>query len=254
MKARHFIAIIGIALGVVAFFLTHVDQSLSADEEILFEKLVKKCNIRKNMDEIELVSRVQECVIEIVPHRAYAHNIPHEPIETFKIGYGECYDRSRIIEKFLNFIGFKTRHAAVYDTSVYGVSALLRPGVPSHALLDVKLERGWMAVGSNQKSIGLTRENRVVAVRDLKKYNTDHYINPLNPILVNDNITIYGLWSRHGGFFPPYSGLPDVHWPSLIHPGFPRWIGNLMTFVVDSAIRINAIRSSRRASPVSPGG
>ena len=33
-----------------------------------------------------------------------------------------------------------------------------------------------------------------------------------------------------------------------IHPGFPRWIAILMTCLVDSAIRINAIPSSQRAS------
>ena len=37
-------------------------------------------------------------------------------------------------------------------------------------------------------------------------------------------------------------------------PGFPRWIASLMTFLGDSAIRINAIPSSRRVKPVSPCG
>ena len=38
------------------------------------------------------------------------------------------------------------------------------------------------------------------------------------------------------------------------YPGFPRWIASLMTFLGDSAIRINAIPSSRRVKPVSPCG
>ena len=37
-------------------------------------------------------------------------------------------------------------------------------------------------------------------------------------------------------------------------PGFPRWMTNLMTCFVDSAIRINAIPSALRANPMSPGG
>ena len=37
-------------------------------------------------------------------------------------------------------------------------------------------------------------------------------------------------------------------------PGFPRWIASLMTFLGGSAIRINAIPSSRRVKPVSPCG
>ena len=39
-----------------------------------------------------------------------------------------------------------------------------------------------------------------------------------------------------------------------INPGFPRWIASFMTFLGDSAIRINAIPSSRRVKPVSPCG
>ena len=39
-----------------------------------------------------------------------------------------------------------------------------------------------------------------------------------------------------------------------IEPGFPRWMTNLMTCFVDSAIRINAIPSALRANPMSPGG
>ena len=37
-------------------------------------------------------------------------------------------------------------------------------------------------------------------------------------------------------------------------PGFLRWIASLMTFLGGSAIRINAIPSSRRVKPVSPAG
>ena len=39
-----------------------------------------------------------------------------------------------------------------------------------------------------------------------------------------------------------------------IYPGFPRWIASLMTFLGGSAIRINAIPSSRQVKPVSPCG
>ena len=42
--------------------------------------------------------------------------------------------------------------------------------------------------------------------------------------------------------------------PEVYEPGFPRWIASLMTFLGGSAIRINAIPSSRRVKPVSPCG
>jgi len=74
-----------------------------------------------------------------------------------------------------------------------------------------------MAVDSNQKAIGLTLNNQIVSVRDIKKHKSREFLEPQNPILLNDSVTIYGLWSRHGGFFPPYSGLPDVYWLALIY-------------------------------------
>ena len=46
----------------------------------------------------------------------------------------------------------------------------------------------------------------------------------------------------------------DVAAKGSPEPGFPRWIASLMTFLGDSAIRINAIPSSRRVKPVSPCG
>ncbi len=48
--------------------------------------------------------------------------------------------------------------------------------------------------------------------------------------------------------------VEDLLFERGINPGFPRWIANLMTDLGDSAIRINAIPSSQRSKPVSPGG
>ena len=46
----------------------------------------------------------------------------------------------------------------------------------------------------------------------------------------------------------------ETSYYGAFEPGFPRWIASLMTFLGDSAIRINAIPSSRRVKPVSPCG
>ena len=56
-----------------------------------------------------------------------------------------------------------------------------------------------------------------------------------------------------------FDALPERERPRFIlvsdfQPGFPRWIASLMTFLGGSAIRINAIPSSRRVKPVSPCG
>ena len=58
-------------------------------------------------------------------------------------------------------------------------------------------------------------------------------------------VTIGGPWRL-------WDLVDPAHDP--INPGFPRWIASLMTFLGGSAIRINAIPSSRRVKPVSPCG
>ena len=56
----------------------------------------------------------------------------------------------------------------------------------------------------------------------------------------------------HGG---QQLALFNAHYDEYcFQPGFPRWIASLMTFLGGSAIRINAIPSSRQVKPVSPCG
>jgi len=72
----------------------------------------------------------------------------------------------------------------------------------------------------------------------------------------------HGYHHGHGGHYYGAAAILGLSTLALglrlydtrYYPGFPRWITNLMTCLGDSAIRINAIPSSQRAIPVSPGG
>jgi hypothetical protein len=139
-------------------------------------------------------------------------------------GQGICFDRSRVIEKILTGLGFETRHLAIYSTRDYGrLRALLTPGISSHALTEVKTGKGWMAVDSNARWIGLDAADSVYSVEDIQGRDpfaitwAPKVREPISWALINEPFTyVIGLFSRHGGFFPPYTPVPDVNYAQLL--------------------------------------
>jgi len=129
---------------------------------------------------------------------------------------GLCYDRSRAIEKILTDLGFKIRHAAVYSTKNTGswLKSLLTPRTPSHAVSEVKTERGWMVIDSNNRWIGLTRDGKPVDLAELRDGNISQMTwdprlkEHMSPIFEAPFSYVFGLYSRHGRFYPPYTPFP----------------------------------------------
>jgi hypothetical protein len=153
------------------------------------------------------------CVLAEIPRGIIQHGRPREPGDVLKADKGECYDRARVLEKFLEIDGFRTRDAYVFDASSHGFASLALPGLASHALLDVQTGRGWMSVGTNIPFLGVTTSGEVSSSAQIKKYsNTRWAYSPPSDLPSQTNIAIYGLWSRHGQFFPPYLPLPDISW------------------------------------------
>ncbi len=169
---------------------------------------------------------VQDAVLRATPlAEGLPLNQPREPKDILFGGQGLCYDRSRAIEKILTGLGFEVRHLAIYSTREHGrLRALMTPGVDSHALTEVKTEKGWMLVDSNARWIGLDAEGRVYAAEDIQGRNPFAMAwAPEVPEQISwprfDGPFTYviGLFSRHGGFFPPYTPVPDVNYAQLLY-------------------------------------
>lgn len=151
---------------------------------------------------------------------------PREPKDLYESRSGLCYDRSRAIEKILERLGYTVRHAAVYSTrqTHNALVALLTPQIESHAVTEVETAQGWMLVDSNDRWIGLTRDGKPVDLEELQDVpGADRQAwatavkAPLNEIFRDGEFTyVFGLYSRHGHFFPPYDALPDVNWGEAI--------------------------------------
>lgn len=147
-----------------------------------------------------------------------------EPAALLRYHKGLCYDRSRAIEKALALLGLETRHVAVYAIAPgsSALDALLTPGVSSHALSEVRTDKGWMLVDSNHRWISLSAAGQPVSIARLAAEGTASFAwapqVPAKPkrIFSAPFTWLYGLYSRHGRFYPPMDSVPDVNWPQLL--------------------------------------
>jgi len=172
--------------------------------------------------QVRTVLAVQDAVLKAAPdNRGLPFGSDREPKDLLEHGYGLCYDRSRAIEKILGWLGFTTRHVAVYSTAESSaLSALVTPQVASHAVTEVRTQKGWMLIDSNARWIGLDAERTPVSLGDiqatgLRSWAADNR-DPIDKIFRSSFIQIRGLYSRHGYFYRPFTPVPDFSLRQLL--------------------------------------
>lgn len=188
--------------------------------------------VHKNFEsEINCIKLIQDSVIAQIKHQEVAH----QNFGSLKFYYenkkGFCYDRAVVLEKIFYHLGFQFRHVFVYynNNGKTGVSDFFKKGTGSHALLEVKTCKGWLAVGSNENWIGLIN-GEPITVKKLQEiirsgkdselaYQSSTVFYKEHP----DFHYVYGLYSRHGDFFssknvdntfslsPKFNILPDYN-------------------------------------------
>jgi hypothetical protein len=220
---------IGLLVVLVTVLAYHaVDNSLTPEDVEYIGRYLEAGQVgalpreRAFDDEVAFIRAVQNAVLHIAPEqRGIADNQSREPGDLYAARAGLCFDRSRTIEKILRYAGFKARHVFILSTEQYGsgVRAFLTPGAASHAVTEVLTARGWLVVESNAPWVSLDEANNPRSMRDMRsnagngaiswkeQLPTEIYTQPL--------IVVYGLYSRHGRFFPPYNALPDVNYREL---------------------------------------
>ncbi len=170
-------------------------------------------------DEVETIRAIQNAALSVAPvNEGIPLGQPREPADLLAAKKGLCFDRSRAIEKALTLAGIENRHAYVYesDGGLQDLTALAKPGVTSHAVTEARTSKGWMVIDSNVRWIGLTAEGDPVSLAEL---DTDRRQSmpawdsgnkaPIASIFTRDFAYVFGLYSRHGRFYPPYTPVPD---------------------------------------------
>jgi len=175
-------------------------------------------------DEVNFITSVQRAVLNVVPG---VEGIPfgqkREPKELYEAKSGLCFDRSRVIEKILRYSGFDARHVFILSTVNTGstIEAMISVGASSHAVTEVLTKNGWLIVDSNAQWVSTDTEGHPISIEKIQ-YSVEHSVpiqwglKPPSPIYVEPFTFVYGMYSRHGYFYPPYNSIPDVNYGELL--------------------------------------
>jgi Transglutaminase-like superfamily len=231
LKTKSYILI---SLGVVLMcFVTllaysEVDNSITTEDKQYIVKFLEGIPAlpanRTYNNEIDIIIQVQNSVLsKAAPNKGLPFSTKREPKDLFITKAGLCYDRSRAIEKILKYLGFETRHIAIYSTKKTGssIKALFTPGPNSHAVTEVLTQKGWLVIDSNHRWVSLDSNNNPVPIFQIQlmamgSKNISWVNEPPNKRYIKPFTFIYGLYSRHGKFYPPYNFIPDVNYRELI--------------------------------------
>jgi len=181
--------------------------------------------------EVDLAYLVQQAVFDVAPFEkrdpdgrkvALPMGRKRELSDLIAAGSGYCFDRSRAIETILRLHGLEVRHAALFSTAETGsaLRSLVTRDVGSHALSEMRTERGWMAIDSNFRFVGVSADGEVFDMAGLRAFpdaRWDSRNREIGPKLTRPFTWIYGLYSRHGRFYPPYTPFPNVNWRELLY-------------------------------------
>jgi hypothetical protein len=173
-------------------------------------------------DQLQLIRLVQDFVLNEAPAMTpIPFGQSREPDALFAAKSGHCADRSRAIEKTLRLMGLPVRHVFLLirraDESY--LQPLLTSGRDSHAVTEVLTEKGWLIVDSNDRWLTLDKAGMPVSATMLERHaysNAEWAELAPNEIYFTKVTAIYGLYARHGTFFPPYNALPDINLSELV--------------------------------------
>jgi len=225
--------LITITIILYTMYYSRVDNTVTKEDIVYINKILNENNIKEYngvsyYDEIEFIKKVLDVIYLIAPSGVgLPINETREPKDLFLIGRGACFDKSRVIEKILNLNGFKTRHISSYlNEKNFKVLTLLTKNITSHAATEVYTKKGWIVLGTYDKWMSLDSKNMPISSNEIRnnlnsnilwKYklpkNLDYYYSYKG----SEMIIVYGLYSRHGKFYPPYNFIPDIEWNEFIY-------------------------------------
>ena len=227
LKKRYYILLIVLLFGVGVVWVHNVPKKVTqSDKEFLAKIFSLEIADAQEMSFEEQISFIDKAVDNL--HYNMQLGVPisfnknREPQNLFENKGGLCYDFSRSLEKLFLAAGFKTRHVAVYVDQGGSLPASLQTNSLSHSLTEVKTAKGWMIVDSNYSFYALDENGNVYsyealsALEDMPNWNKElpeHY-----DTFYNNNISsVYGLYSRHGKFYKPYTPIPDYNLRELLY-------------------------------------
>ncbi len=230
------IVIVSVLIVLVILKVHEVDNSLTQEDKEYIKKYTKHITILSSessyQEELAFIQKIQKLIRDIAQKGIIDNgfkgidfyekrNIKNlELHQTLK-----CYDISRNIEKTLNFYGFKTRRISAYSAVEQSpFEALITKGIVSHSLTEVYTKKGWLVVDSTANWISIDENSLPVSISDIsksvnmgKKIIWEKSQVEINPFFEKQFVVVYGLYSRHGMFYPPYNFIPDINYSEFLY-------------------------------------
>ena len=224
-KILFFLPIVLVLVAVYKFSNVDVNVTEADVQAIKQLKIKDDCSLINSFEnELKCIQAIQNAVythVDVGEGIGIGDNQSREPLQLLAEGEGLCYDRSRFIEKVLSYYNFEIRHVSIFYSKEASSLAFLDKAAKSHAFLEVFTSQGWLLVDSIDSFIAIDKEKNIytaTALRDMKdriKF-VDFFGNSLPQNFYKNYSVIYGLYSRHGKFYPPYTPIPDINWKQLI--------------------------------------
>ena len=173
-------------------------------------------------EQVLVIKKLQTNMLRIAPEdKGIPQGRRRGISELSEYTHGLCFDKSYALETLLEHIGFKTRHVSIYDNPK-GTSFLKEfstPGILSHACTEVRTKAGWMVIDPNFAWIALDTKGNPVSLESEEMWKDSNNFSPTPPypVYTQDHHVLYGLYSRHGQFFWPYSFIPDYNLRGLLY-------------------------------------
>lgn len=135
-----------------------------------------------------------------------------EPLDFVNTNFGCCFDRSRIIEKSLEYYKIETRKIFLIDISK-GYLSLFKPEADTHAVVEAKTEHGWIGIETVQPLFILLDEfNKPLSFKNALKAKYNFPKSTYDDFYYRDKImSIIGLYSRNGMFHKPYFPFFEIN-------------------------------------------
>lgn len=227
-KAVLIVLTVFVILNVALATVTNVSTDVTASDRQAFTSTLGLERPRHSLtfdEEIALIRSFQRQVLKAAPLGAPIPEFQErEPEHLLRQGSGLCYDRSRTLDKLYSWAGFQSRHIYIIylkdphtGAKISLPKALLTKNVSSHAVTEVKTQRGWLLVDSNSEWISLNTRNKPVNADHLHVKHEE--FSNIPPYFKEEYIAIRGLYSRRGQFFKPNIPYPELNWPDFI-----RWL------------------------------
>lgn len=210
-----------LALFVTFVFLFNARLITTDQDKQYIQAFLKEWNLtdslpvaRRDFDtEIRFISVLQDSMINGITHSFNPYNILGSVKYYYDTRKGFCYDRAALLEKTLRLAGFTTRHIFIYYDNgkpKLGFGDFFHKN-SSHAMMEVKTVKGWMAIGSNSNWMGLKKDGTLLDIFQVRKCIIEDCLDLQKAGEVGVSFwkdvqhkgsfrIVYGLYSRHGQF------------------------------------------------------